>query len=310
MGERAERAGRSSAALTWARRVLGLYPRAWRARYAEEVLAVLQQHRVTGWTVLDVLVGAADAHLRRDLLPGRLTSMAHRIRTSAITIFCAFVVFGIAWLAVQYVRDPVPQWERVTQLHPEIRAALIVVQGTGVVALLAILAGGLPILWLALQQAIRARRRTVLLLLAVPILAAAVFAVYAILALAPSTAGAPHPTPSAPFTPLALALQFGFAALFFLAIGGSTAAVALAVARSEPSERALRFALAPAAVATLAIAVGLVATVGLGALAQVEAPEVFPLGQLVIVALLMLGATALAGVALRRGLAAARTGVA
>jgi hypothetical protein len=290
--------------LPWTRLALRLYPRAWRERYAEEVIAVLQQHRVTVWTVLDVLLGACDAHLRRDLLPGRLTSMIHRIRTSEIAIFCAFVVFGTAWLAVQFVRDPLPQWEHVTLLHPEIRAALVIVQGPGLVALLAVLVGGLPILWLVLRQAIRARMRNVLLLLAIPILAAAVFAVYAALALGPSTARAQHPTANAPFAPLALVLQFGFAALFFLAIGGGSAAVALAVARSEPSERVLRFALAPAAVATLAIGVGLAATLTLGALAIAEAPQIFPAGQVTIVALLMLAATALAGVALRRGLAA------
>jgi hypothetical protein len=301
-----ERAGQSMTYLTWTRRALRLYPRAWRERYAEEVLAVLQQHRVTLWTVLDVLLGACDAHLRRDLLPGRLTSMTHRIRTSEIAIYCAFVVFGIAWLAVQFVRDPLPQWEHVTLLHPEIRAALVIVQAAGLVALLAVLVGGLPILFLALQQAIRASMRNVLLLLAVPILAVAAFAVYAALALGPSIASAQHATPSAPFTPLALVLQFGFAALFFLAIGGSTAAIALAVARSEPSERVLRFALAPAAIATLAIGVGLVATLTLGTLAIADAPQIFPPGQVTIVALLMLAATVLAAEALRRGLAASR----
>jgi hypothetical protein len=43
--------------------LLRLYPRAWRARYGDEMLAVLEQHG-TGWrTRLDVLRGALDAHL-------------------------------------------------------------------------------------------------------------------------------------------------------------------------------------------------------------------------------------------------------
>ncbi len=44
-------------------RLVHLYPRAWRARYGDEMLAVLEQHG-TGWrTRLDLLRGAFDAHL-------------------------------------------------------------------------------------------------------------------------------------------------------------------------------------------------------------------------------------------------------
>jgi hypothetical protein len=44
--------------------LLRLYPRAWRARYRDEMLAVLEQHG-TGWrTRLDLIRGALDAHLR------------------------------------------------------------------------------------------------------------------------------------------------------------------------------------------------------------------------------------------------------
>jgi hypothetical protein len=45
------------------RALVRLYPRAWRARYGDEMLAVLEQHG-TGWrTRLDLLRGALDAHL-------------------------------------------------------------------------------------------------------------------------------------------------------------------------------------------------------------------------------------------------------
>jgi hypothetical protein len=52
--------------------LIRLYPRAWRARYGNEMLAVLEQHG-TGWrTRLDLLRGALDAHLtirRHDMNP-------------------------------------------------------------------------------------------------------------------------------------------------------------------------------------------------------------------------------------------------
>lgn len=37
--------------------LLRLYPRIWRDRYEEEVLAVLEAHKVTPTTVFDLLVG-------------------------------------------------------------------------------------------------------------------------------------------------------------------------------------------------------------------------------------------------------------
>lgn len=51
------------------------YPRAWRARYADELHLVLQQHRVSVWTVLDLLCGALDARVRPDLLPGSVLTL-------------------------------------------------------------------------------------------------------------------------------------------------------------------------------------------------------------------------------------------
>lgn len=43
--------------------ILRLYPLAWRERYEVEMVALLEQHVITFWTVLDLLVGALDARL-------------------------------------------------------------------------------------------------------------------------------------------------------------------------------------------------------------------------------------------------------
>ena len=159
--------------------------------------------------------------------------MAYRIRTSEIVIFCAFIVYGIAWMAVRFVRDPIPIWESGVQAHPEIRMALIAVDGAGVIALLAIAAGGVPILYVVLRNAFRGRRWRLLSLLALPLVAVAVLAGYAVLASGAWTQRAINGTPDAPFTPLALVLQLGLVILLFAAVGGSTAAVALAVSLIE-----------------------------------------------------------------------------
>jgi hypothetical protein len=43
--------------------MLRLYPPSWRERYEAEVVALLEQHDITLWTVLDLLYGALDARL-------------------------------------------------------------------------------------------------------------------------------------------------------------------------------------------------------------------------------------------------------
>ncbi len=46
-----------------ARWILRFYPRLWRERYQDEMMALLEQHVVTPFTLLDLLLGALDAHL-------------------------------------------------------------------------------------------------------------------------------------------------------------------------------------------------------------------------------------------------------
>ena len=46
--------------VTW---ILKFYPRRWRERYQEEMLAVLEQHTISLSTILDLLLGALDARL-------------------------------------------------------------------------------------------------------------------------------------------------------------------------------------------------------------------------------------------------------
>jgi hypothetical protein len=49
--------------LTLAKWLLFLYPRAWRNRYGTEFVAVLEQHRITLRTLIDIVVGAIKARL-------------------------------------------------------------------------------------------------------------------------------------------------------------------------------------------------------------------------------------------------------
>lgn len=284
---------------------LRLYPAVWRERYAEEVAAVLaQQQHVSLWTLIDLLVGACDARLHPDLLPGRLVSMSHRIRTGEIVVFCAFVLFCLAWLPMQQMRDPLPLWEATVRSHPEIRTALDVVNAAGIVALLALFAGGVPILVGTIRAAASARRRGVLLLFGVPFLLLALLIGYALLA---SGMWAQRVSPhSQDLTPLAAALQLGFFALFLLVVAGSVAAVARAVSLSALSERVLRFALLPATILAAALVAALIASAVLVALTIAEAPDLGSPSTLGIMLALVLTAAVVALAGVVRGWSAAR----
>lgn len=299
--------GREPLSGKWARRLLRLYPPAWRARYSDEMADVLAHHRITIWTLFDIALGAADAHLHGDLLPGRLVSMAHRIRSSEVAIFCAFVLFFVGWIGLRFIRDPLSIWLATTAQHPELLDALTALDICGASATLAILVGGLPLLASALTQAITARHWKLLALFAVPVVAAAALVAVGLADIPWSSVSASNPGVVHMLLPLAL--QVGLLALLLLAIGGSGAAIASAIGRSEVGERLLRFALLPAGIVTAALALGLAAAVATTALIFVEAPQVsmsppVHAGDL----LLMLAAVALAIVALKRGIRASRSG--
>ena len=73
--------------------MLHLYPPAWRERYEKEMVALLEQHEITLWTVLDLLVGALDSRLdshyrrSRQALPLRQLQTSWKLLASALLAF-------------------------------------------------------------------------------------------------------------------------------------------------------------------------------------------------------------------------------
>ncbi len=291
-----------------ARRLLALYPPAWRERYADEVAAVLDDFPVTLWTLCDVALGALDVRLRSDLLPRRLTSMAHRIRTSEIAVFAAFVLYCLAWTPLHFVADTPSTWQPAAQAHPELAIALDALNFAGFLAVLAILIGGVPLLLTALSWAVKNRRWDVTLLLVLPLLAALAIALggdHLAFTGSVSQSGGP----SAPVTLQGYATRFGLGLAAMLTLIVSAAVVAIAIRRSELSLPVARFALIPAGLATIAMVVGTVGGLTLLALVNLEARQLGapPLLEALSGALL-LAAAILAIVALWRGVRAARDG--
>jgi hypothetical protein len=254
-----------------ARWLLWLYPRAWRARYRVEMLALLGRYPVTLWTLADLPVAAVDAHLSRRVLPQEVFTMAQRIRTGANAMLAAFALFFIAWVMVPFISGSPATWDPLVLAHPEIGYALVAFRLAGVVAALALLVGGLPLLVATIGQAPREGRRDMGWRLAIPAVLAAALIAYSWVAV-PTWWTGERLRPQ-DLTPTATAVRISFFALTFLFIGLSAWAVASAASRGQPGAGVVRFIVIPSLILALALAAGLIALVTLTALVMTLAPQ-------------------------------------
>src|SRR5512136_481462 len=91
--------------------LMRLYPRPWLDRYAVEFDAMLEQCLHSPLDVVDIMLGALDAHLQ--LLNGenvnwRLMNMLNKLRTTILVVFAAFIGFVIAGMALNGILDDSP----------------------------------------------------------------------------------------------------------------------------------------------------------------------------------------------------------
>src|SRR5438067_797287 len=96
--------------------------------------------------------------------------MNGKLRLSLITVFCAYIGFVVAGLALYAMVDDSP-FVPLMNSHLELAAAWYLIAGGSAIALLAVAVGGLPIGLTLLLRAFATRRKDLLLLLAVPIVA-------------------------------------------------------------------------------------------------------------------------------------------
>lgn len=78
------------------RRLVGLYPAAWRQRYAEEFLALLEDQPPGAIQTIDVAWGAIDAHLFPQAPEGRFR-MFTRIAGAAAFVAGLLLIIGAFW---------------------------------------------------------------------------------------------------------------------------------------------------------------------------------------------------------------------
>lgn len=260
------------------------YPAAWRARYAAEVLDLLQARTPTWSDAGNLTIHVLYTHLHPDLmlsddasqasLRERLVVLMRALRSSEVAIFWAFVAAMIAWLQFGGLVDGGPYmplidsagaWPSVG-INPAngISAAMAVQSAAVDLAFLAVLAGGVPLAVAAWRRAPSLRRYFL-----VPV--AAVFGAVlpvpiAILLRAPSA------TINLTFTSLTTDAYF----LWFVGLAVvSVLALSRVIAGSALADGLLRYALVPSIAATIALLLLLVSTVAWGIAAHQEYPLLF-----------------------------------
>ncbi|HEX9091640.1 MAG TPA: hypothetical protein VF831_09135, partial [Anaerolineales bacterium] len=152
--------------------LLHLYPAAWRERYAEEFAAMLEQGMLSPLDVVDIFLGACDARLQ--LLNGedvswRLVLMLNKLRLTLLIVFAAFIGFVVAGMALVNLVDDSPMVP-LMQAEAGPTLAWLFIQIGAVVALLAVVLGGLPIGVTVIRRALSVDRHNLRWLL-VPLVA-------------------------------------------------------------------------------------------------------------------------------------------
>jgi hypothetical protein len=126
--------------VTW---ILNCYPHRWRERYQEEMLAVLEQHTISLITLLDLLLGALDAHLD----PAYRTKegfMFHRLRdtrTLSLIYICALSMFLFSATLWTALNGSLAFQDNALGSSTEAiasSATLVIIPGFGLIALLVV----------------------------------------------------------------------------------------------------------------------------------------------------------------------------
>lgn len=269
-----------------------LYPRAWRIRYEEEFTALLEQCLNSPLDVLDILLGAVDAHLllfSGEPLNWRVMNMLNKIRTAVLIVFAAYIGFVIAGFALVGMADDSPMIA-LTKTNTALSAAWTTIQAGAAVALLAVVTGGLPLALTVIRRALSKSHRGLGLLL-VPVFAFLALVAYVGFVLAVGFGriqipGVLRVVQPGVFPAGNRLLMAGLMATFVLGAIASTLAVWKVVSRTDVEEETFRatkrsvtvriynFAFWPAAVTALAMFVMLAATLTWGYLAFSSLPGV------------------------------------
>jgi hypothetical protein len=270
-----------------------LYPRAWRDRYAAEFDFLLEQCLHSPLDVVDVFLGAVDAHLQLfngENLTWRIMNMLNKLRTAVLMVFAAFIGFIIAGFSLVGLADDSPMIP-LMKTNPVLAAAWMTIQVGAAVALLAVVIGGLPLALTIIRHALAGdqRGRWLLLVPAFSFLALVLYLGFVFLVATgririPGVVQVVQPGSFPAGNRLMLE---GLMLVFILGAIASTLAVWKAISNTDTEQETFHaarrsltvkiytFAFVPAVITTLAMLVMLLATIAWGWLSFSALPEVF-----------------------------------
>lgn len=253
----------------WAyRRLLLVQPPGFRREYGDSIAQVFRQtcldaYRSQGPLGLvrllppafaDVIFGAAAEY--STLLAHVLKGSSHMLqsrqyRRSASIIFAAFIAFVIAGIGFQKTNEDIMKTSLPTT-YPILAIAYYAMMAGAVVALLAVLIGGIPVALAALRYGVANRRNDILARFAMPPIVLLVLIAAGVIVFTNNIGGN---TPATIHSPQRIAAIGALVVLLIVGAIVSTYAVLSAIARSQISGRLLRFTLLPGVLATIAMVV-------------------------------------------------------
>jgi hypothetical protein len=217
-------------------------------RYEEEFTALLEQCLYSPLDVLDILLGALDAHmllLSGDSLPWRVMNMLNKMRTAILIVFAAYIGFVIAGFGLVGMADDSPMIE-LTKTNPALSAARNIIQVGSAIALLAVVVGGLPLAIVVIRRALTKPKKGLGLLL-VPAVAFLAVVAYGLILWAVATGrillpGVVRVVQPGPFPPGNRLLLAGFMLVFVLGAIASTLAVWKVISQTDIEQETFRAA--------------------------------------------------------------------
>jgi hypothetical protein len=307
--------------------LVSLYPRAWRERYGDEFELLLEDCLHSPLDVLDILLGALDAHFEVPYETNwRLINMVNKLRTTVLLVFTAYIVFIIAGFSFNGLIDD--SEFALMRSNAALNIPYTAVEAGAVIGLLAIVIGGAPLAWIIIRRAIASQRRDLGLLM-VPGISFLILVIYflTMLYLAFNTQILDQPT-----TSTGHALMWGLISVFIAGAIASTVAVWKLISRTDVEQytfgllgksaniKVYEFTYRPAIIATVSMVVMFFGTLVWGWQSYSLRPDLFTgsmgvmmtstRGSFAFTLILMMIAVGIACLGVFRGYFARKTGVA
>ena len=148
--------------------LLVLYPEPWRARYGEELGALLEDDPPSSRGLASLLSGAVGAHLRPRSCWHTGVSPTTRMRLSVGALFACWMLISVTGSAFAKETE---HFDPIEHEHLLLSAARDMITAGAVIGAIEVALGGLPLVWHALRTAASERDRRLALQIASPALA-------------------------------------------------------------------------------------------------------------------------------------------